>query len=106
MGRNIAVDRFPECGAVGGGVLLARRLLAGLDRVHALLEKLSAFLGDLAHRGEAYLSACSKPHIAGSAIAGETKYPRLRATVGNPQVKAAAIAVEALVLEIPDPDGR
>ena len=82
------------------------RLFARLDRIGALFEKLSAFLSDLARRGEAYVRVGPKPHIAGSAIAGETKYPSLRATVGNPQVKAAAIGVEALVLEILDPDGR
>ena len=47
-----------------------------------------------------------QPHIAGSAVAGETKNPPLRATVGDPQIKAATISVEPLLFEVFDPDGR
>ena len=105
MGGDIPLNRVAEHDAVCGAVLGDAGLLARLDRVGALLEKLAALLRNLAGRGEAYISVGSKPHIAGSTVAGETKYPSLRATVGNPQIEAAAISVEALVPEISDPDG-
>ena len=106
MGGDISINSFSERDAVCGAVLGDAGLLARLDRIGALLEKLAALLGNLAGRGEAYISARPKPHIAGSAVAGETKNPPLRATVGNPQIEAAAIGIEPLLFEVFDPDRR